>query len=127
MAAKGAVYPVYKLMEDQKEPFDPKAFIGPVYGYYSTTDGKLLVAANNAEDPPFGTLFKANGDNPVSSVAKITKITVDPTIIPTGFGLSIEQPAWDPKTRRFYVSIPVIANDPPGCNFGQLPGAITTT
>ena len=28
-----------------------------------TTDGKLLLAANNAEDPPFATLFKANGDN----------------------------------------------------------------
>src|SRR5215831_15879203 len=27
-----------------------------------TTDGKLLLGANNAEDPPFATLFKANGD-----------------------------------------------------------------
>ncbi|HEX9555717.1 MAG TPA: extracellular solute-binding protein, partial [Reyranella sp.] len=26
MAAKGAVYPVYQLMADAKEPFDPKAF-----------------------------------------------------------------------------------------------------
>ena len=42
MAAKGAVYPVHQLMADAKEPFDPKTFIGPVYGYYSTTDGKLL-------------------------------------------------------------------------------------
>jgi len=42
MAAKGAIYPVYQLMADAKEPFDPKAYIGPVYGYYSTTDGKLL-------------------------------------------------------------------------------------
>src|SRR5262245_4696708 len=32
MAAKGAVYPVHQLMADAKEPFDPKAFIGPVYG-----------------------------------------------------------------------------------------------
>src|SRR5215467_7356916 len=39
MAAKGAVYPVYQLMADAKEPFDPKTYIGPVYGYYSTTDG----------------------------------------------------------------------------------------
>src|SRR3984893_7277452 len=28
-----------------------------------TTDGKLLLAANNAEDPPFATLFAANGDD----------------------------------------------------------------
>ncbi|MBV9014917.1 MAG: hypothetical protein JO058_04590, partial [Alphaproteobacteria bacterium] len=82
-----------------------------------TTDGRLLLAANNAEDPPFGTLFRANDDNAVSSVAILSKITVDPTIIPPGFGLSIEQPAWDPKTQRFYTSIPVIANNPPGCNF----------
>jgi hypothetical protein len=90
-----------------------------------TSDGKLLLGANNAEDPPFATLFTANGDDATSHVSKITKITVDPTIIPPGFGLSIEQPAWDPKTKRFYTSIPIIANNPPGCNYGQLSGAIT--
>src|SRR6202030_2231217 len=87
-----------------------------------TTDGGLLLAANNAEDPPFGTLFRANGDNAVSSVSILTKVTVSPAILPPGFGLSIEQPAWDPKTERFYVSIPVIANNPTGCNYGQLSG-----
>jgi hypothetical protein len=93
-----------------------------------TTDGKLLLAANNAEDPPFGTLFRANGDSPtntMSSASIITKITVDPAIMPPGAGLSIEQPAWDPKTNRFYTSLPVIANNPPGCNYGQLAGDIT--
>jgi hypothetical protein len=90
-----------------------------------TTDGKKLLAANNAEDPPFGTLFNANGDNFTSNVTKITKITVDPAIMPTGFGLSIEQPAWDSKTERFYVSIPVIADNPKDCNYGQLAGKIT--
>jgi hypothetical protein len=90
-----------------------------------TPDGKLLLGANNAEDPPFGTLFKANGDMATSAVSIITKITVDPTIIPKGFGLSIEQPTWEPKTERFYTSIPIIANNPLGCNFGQLSGPIT--
>ena len=90
-----------------------------------TTDGTLLLAANNAEDPPFATLFRANGDQAVSSVAILTKVTVSNAIIPVGFGLSLEQPAWDPKTERFYVSIPVIANNPAGCNFGQLSGPIT--
>jgi hypothetical protein len=90
-----------------------------------TSDGKLLLAANNAEDPPFGTLFKANGDSPASAVSIITKITISPTIVPAGAGLSIEQPAWEPKTARFYVSIPVIANNPVGCNYGQLSGPIT--
>jgi hypothetical protein len=82
-----------------------------------TADGRQLLVANNAEDPPFGTLFKANGDAAVSAVSKITKITVDPTIVPPGAGLSIEQPAWDPKTERFYVSIPVIRDNPTGCIF----------
>jgi hypothetical protein len=90
-----------------------------------TTEGDLLLVANNAEDPPFGTLFTANEDEEKSHVKIITKVTVVPTIIPPGFGLSIEQPAWDRKTRRFLVSIPVIANNPAGCNYGQLAGAIT--
>ena len=90
-----------------------------------TSDGKLLIAANNAEDPPFATLFAANGDSAVSNVNKILKITVDPAIIPAHFGLSLEQPAWDPTTKRFYTSIPIIANNPTGCNYGQLTGPIT--
>jgi sn-glycerol 3-phosphate transport system substrate-binding protein len=51
MAAKGAVYPVYQVMADASEPFDPKAFIGPVYGYYATTDGKLLSMPFNSSTP----------------------------------------------------------------------------
>jgi hypothetical protein len=90
-----------------------------------TSDGKLLLAANNADDPPFATLFHANGNSGVSGVSEIIRITVDPTILPPGFGLGIEQPAWDPTTKRFYTSIPTIANNPSGCNYGQLAGPIT--
>jgi hypothetical protein len=88
-------------------------------------DGDLIIAANNAEDPPFATLFTANGDDEHSHVAILTKITVDPKIIPAGFGLSLEQPTWEPRTRRFYVSVPIIANNPAGCNYGQSSGPIT--
>jgi sn-glycerol 3-phosphate transport system substrate-binding protein len=42
MAAKGAVKPVYQLMAESGEKFDPKAFVGAVYGYYSDTQGRLL-------------------------------------------------------------------------------------
>jgi sn-glycerol 3-phosphate transport system substrate-binding protein len=42
MAAKGAVVPVYKLMKDADEPFDPKAYIGPVAGYYTDSKGNML-------------------------------------------------------------------------------------
>jgi hypothetical protein len=90
-----------------------------------TTDGTLLFGANNAEDPPFGTLFAANDDSATSHTSIIIRVTVDPAIVPAGAGLSIEQPAWDPATARFYTSIPIIANNPPGCNFGQNPGPIT--
>jgi hypothetical protein len=91
-----------------------------------TLDGTLLLAANNAEDPPFATLFRANGDSlGASNLSRLIKISVDPAIIPPGFGLSLEQPTWEPSTQRFYVSIPIIANNPPGCNYGQLAGAIT--
>ena len=90
-----------------------------------TTDGKLLFAANNAEDPPFGTLFRANGDNSTSNVSILTRVLVSSAIVPAGVGLSIEQPTWEPQTRRFYTSIPVIANNPTGCNYGQLSGPIT--
>ncbi|MGA2055341.1 MAG: hypothetical protein ABSG88_08515 [Bradyrhizobium sp.] len=87
-----------------------------------TTDGDLLLAANNAEDPPFATLFAANGDRDTDHTSKIIKISIDSTILPTGFGLSMEQPSWEPQTRRFYTSVPIVANNPPGCNFGQLAG-----
>jgi len=92
------------------------------------SNGKLLLAANNAEDPPFATLFTANGDAEKSDVDFISRITVDNAIMPAGFGLSIEQPSWDLGTKRFYTSLPVIANNPAGCNYGQInpsPASIT--
>ena len=42
MAAKGAVKPVYQLMADVGEPFDPNAYLSAVTAYYSTIDGKML-------------------------------------------------------------------------------------
>jgi sn-glycerol 3-phosphate transport system substrate-binding protein len=42
MAAKGAVKPVYKLMAEQGEKFDPKAYIPTITSYYSTSKGEML-------------------------------------------------------------------------------------
>ncbi len=53
MAAKGAVYPVYQVMADAGEKFDPKIFLPPIAGYYSTTDGKLLSMPFNSSNPVF--------------------------------------------------------------------------
>jgi sn-glycerol 3-phosphate transport system substrate-binding protein len=42
MAAKGAIKPVYQIMAEQHEKFDPKAFLPAVTSYYSDTKGNLL-------------------------------------------------------------------------------------
>jgi maltose-binding protein MalE len=42
MAAKGAIKPVYQLMAEANEKFDPSAYLPTVAGYYSTADGKML-------------------------------------------------------------------------------------
>ncbi|MFG1300232.1 sn-glycerol-3-phosphate ABC transporter substrate-binding protein UgpB [Xanthobacter sp. V3C-3] len=51
MAAKGAVYPVYKLMADAGEPFDPKAYLPAVTGYYTDTAGNMLSFPFNSSTP----------------------------------------------------------------------------
>ena len=42
MAAKGAIVPITKVMADAKEPFDPKAYLPTVAGYYSDLKGNML-------------------------------------------------------------------------------------
>ncbi|QCK85651.1 sn-glycerol-3-phosphate ABC transporter substrate-binding protein UgpB [Phreatobacter aquaticus] len=42
MAARGAIKPVYQLMAEANEPFDPKAYLPAVAGYYSTSRGEML-------------------------------------------------------------------------------------
>ncbi len=42
MAAKGAIVPVAKVMADAKEPFNPKAYLPTVAGYYTDMQGNML-------------------------------------------------------------------------------------
>ena len=42
MSARGAVKPVYQLMKDAGEAFDPKAYLPSIAGYYSTSKGEML-------------------------------------------------------------------------------------
>ncbi|HXP06463.1 MAG TPA: sn-glycerol-3-phosphate ABC transporter substrate-binding protein UgpB [Stellaceae bacterium] len=51
MAAKGAVKPVYQLMADAGEPFDPATYLPAVTAYYSTPDGKMLSFPFNSSTP----------------------------------------------------------------------------
>ena len=51
MAAKGAVKPVYELMADAGEKFDPKVYLPAVTGYYTTADGQMLSLPLNSSTP----------------------------------------------------------------------------
>ncbi len=42
MSAKGAIVPVYKLMKDSGEKFDPKVYVSAVAGYYTDRRGQML-------------------------------------------------------------------------------------
>ncbi|MEQ9608017.1 MAG: sn-glycerol-3-phosphate ABC transporter substrate-binding protein UgpB [Kiloniellaceae bacterium] len=51
MAAKGAIKPVYQLMQDAGEPFDPKDYLSAVTGYYTDSDGNMLSMPFNSSTP----------------------------------------------------------------------------
>jgi hypothetical protein len=97
-----------------------------------TPDGRILIAANNAEDPPFATQFRVEDDQPSPGTPPIPTIqwSLDATIVPPTFGLSMEQARWVPAIARFVVALPIInsfsATLGPGqaatpCNYGQGP------
>lgn len=65
----------------------------------------LLLAANNADQPAFGTLFNASTGAIVHGHISI------PGAGPTD---GLEQPVWDPKTNSFYISVPSFNGDPGG-------------
>jgi sn-glycerol 3-phosphate transport system substrate-binding protein len=51
MAAKGATYPVFELMRDQKEVFTPAAYLPAVSGYYTDVAGNMLSFPFNSSTP----------------------------------------------------------------------------
>ncbi len=53
MSAKGAIVPVYKLMKDSGEKFDPKAYVSAVAGYYTDSKGQMLSFPFNSSTPVF--------------------------------------------------------------------------
>src|SRR5215475_13382088 len=42
MAARGAIKPVFELMKEQGEKFDPSSYLPAITGYYSTSKGDML-------------------------------------------------------------------------------------
>jgi hypothetical protein len=66
-----------------------------------------VLAANNAETPAYGNLFNTtNGTSPVSILKSPITVPASQGGIATG---GMEQPAWNPGTGTFFVSIPTLA------------------
>lgn len=51
MAAKGAIKPVYEMMDEAAIDWDPEAYIGSVKGYYTTPEGQMLSMPYNSSTP----------------------------------------------------------------------------
>ncbi|MGA8293955.1 MAG: sn-glycerol-3-phosphate ABC transporter substrate-binding protein UgpB [Rhodoplanes sp.] len=67
MAAKGAVYPTFELMQDAGEILDAHPFLPTVAGYYADLSGNLLSYPFNVSTPILyynKTLFRNAGLNP---------------------------------------------------------------
>src|SRR5206468_5543202 len=62
---------------------------------------EVLIGVNNAEDPPFATLFATKPDHKVLAKIVFSNATD-----------GAEQPAYNPADGMFYVSIPEIDKDP---------------
>jgi hypothetical protein len=93
---------------------------------YSPSSHQVL-AANNAETPAYGNLFNTtNGSSPVT-------LFKSPITVPASQGGinggGMEQPAWDPNTGTFFVSIPQLAgaNNPGGVSEIDTSGNVLRT
>jgi sn-glycerol 3-phosphate transport system substrate-binding protein len=67
MAAKGATYPVFELMRDEKEAFSPMAYVPAVSGYYTDVAGNMLSFPFNSSTPILyynKDMFRAAGLDP---------------------------------------------------------------
>jgi sn-glycerol 3-phosphate transport system substrate-binding protein len=53
MGAKGAIKPVYQLMKESGEPFDPKSYVSAVAGYYTDRKGNMLSMPFNSSTPVY--------------------------------------------------------------------------
>ncbi len=82
---------------------------------YDAKDG-LLLAVNNADNPPFATLIKVDPNTGALSIKKKIVFAGSPGgAFPSGINATngAEQPVWEPGTGRFYISIPEL-NGPGG-------------
>ena len=69
MAAQGAMYPVFELMEEHGNTFDPADYLPVVTGYYTDTNGNMLSMPFNSSTPILyynKAIFEAAGLDPES-------------------------------------------------------------
>ncbi|MDI4666870.1 sn-glycerol-3-phosphate ABC transporter substrate-binding protein UgpB [Xanthobacter autotrophicus] len=100
MAARGAVYPTYKLMAEAGEPFDPKTYLPAVTGYYTDTAGNMLSFPFNSSTPILYVnkdLFRKAGLDPETppktwSEVEAAALKVQAAGVPCGF--TTQWPSW---------------------------------
>jgi sn-glycerol 3-phosphate transport system substrate-binding protein len=80
MSAKGAIKPVYQVMADAGEPFDPKAYIPAVAGYYTNPKGQMLSFPFNSSTTVFyynKDAFEKAGIDPNHAPATWAEVVAD--------------------------------------------------
>jgi hypothetical protein len=101
----------------------------------------LLAAANNADSPPFVTIFNTKTRSVVGQLLFTTDVAaVCPAPNPATYKCvhtgvdaqnGIEQPQWSPETGLFYVSVPQVGGDATHTSVGGVavidPGTMTVT
>jgi sn-glycerol 3-phosphate transport system substrate-binding protein len=100
MAAQGAVYPVYQLMADAGEPFDPESFLPAVVGYYTDTEGNMLSMPFNSSTPVMyynKTGFERAGldpDNPPATWPELAEAAQKLQEAGFACGFTTQWPSW---------------------------------
>ncbi len=115
MAAKGAVNPVYQLMTDNGEPWDPSGSPRSVTGYYSDTDGNILSMPFNSSTPIMyynkDAFEKAGLDpkylqRPGAELETIGRQIVESGATPMRASAALGSPGSRPKTFRPSITCP---------------------
>jgi len=116
MAAKGAVYPVYQLMRDQGEGFDPAAYLPAVAGYYTDLGGNMLSFPFNSSTPILyynKTMFKAAGlgDAPPKTWPELEVMAHKLRATGAACGLTTHWPSWvNVENFSAFHDIPIATN-----------------
>ncbi len=101
MAAEGAIYPIYQLMEDFDVPFDADAYLDTVVSYYADPEGNMLSFPFNSSTPIMyynKDVFEAAGLDPETPPAtwaeaeEAARAIVESGAAPCGFTTS--WPSW---------------------------------